>query len=559
MVSIREHQYKIIDENVYLGLELEVDGESFYKNSKVIVEFLKDGFVVKEDNSWVIPMLVGEGIFCLGREFKKEFDFDSIEVSFEEGEREYEEVYNSLVEWSFNGIDEETRVISYKIKNTNKETIDYAILNLVFFYKGKLIAGTSLTLENLLNEREYYFEYQIPKEIEYTEVHPFMLFPSTNKLLFKGFYQKYNYLQRKINETSHDKDMKASEEFVNRTGEYNKNVISLRKKLEEIKKMPDQTTTSTFGKNLVVLLKNTYRCIPNLISALFDLAFANLFTMAIGGVIALIVGLGIFAFFGGILIGDFKQGLESIVALTIIPIVLILGICYIPYYIYFCFAKTDFVRRKNLITLEEKNNKTKECEAKLREAENIYNEYVNNIDKYKNDVVLRNEAIKKENTLLAQENKEVRKQNNNYRNELNALFINNPRYQVIREYDELDWEIVDNAINEGAYYFEDVEEYRIAVRTQVMEEREKMQEQLRQLEAEKRQEALQQQLVNQLEAVKSRVSDMQREQSELARQQLSYAASQAYAFESLNRKVGQMRDAQSLSNVYQENLYNKYH
>jgi hypothetical protein len=28
-------------------------------------------------------MLVGEGIFCLGREFKKEFDFDSIDVSFE--------------------------------------------------------------------------------------------------------------------------------------------------------------------------------------------------------------------------------------------------------------------------------------------------------------------------------------------------------------------------------------------------------------------------------------------------------------------------------------------
>lgn len=558
MVSIREYQYKVINDTVYLGMELEVSGESFYKNSKIIVEFIKDGNVVKIDDSFVIPMLVGEGIFCLGKEFKKEVDFDEINVSFELGEKEYEEIYDLLIEWSFNKFDEETREISYKIKNANKEPIEYAVLNLVFFNKGELVAGTNIKLENLLNEREYYFEYQIPETIEYTEIHPYIMFPATNRLFYKGFYLKYNELQDKIEETSKDLQAKNKEEFVDKTLEYQNRVDEEKKKLEEIKKLPDQKTTSIFGKNLVILFKNLFKCIPDLFTMILGLAFLNTFTIIIGFIYCVIAFAGTIGVIGYLFQGKILESLGSLL-IVVGPILVIAAICYIPYYIFYCCKESKLIKKKDLITLEEKNNKIKEQEERVLNAENAYNNYVNNIDKFKNDVVVRNQEIENENATLELKNKENHEKHNSYKQQLSNLLESYPDYRIIETYDELDWEIVDNAILEGGYRFEDIEEYRNIVRNNVLEERAKMEQELRQIEAEQRQEALQQQLLNQLAAVKSEVSQMQREQAEFARQQLSYAASQAYAYESINRKVGQLKDAQSLSNVYQENMYNRFH
>ena len=134
-----------------------------------------------------------------------------------------------------------------------------------------------------------------------------------------------------------------------------------------------------------------------------------------------------------------------------------------------------------------------------------------------------------------------------------------PEYRVVEQYDQLDFDIVDNAIEYGGYYLEDIEEYRNEVKTRILEERQREEERLRQMEEAKRQEELQQKMLFQLESVKSEVRYMQQQQSEFARQQLSYAQSQAYVNESINRKLGQMRDAQSISNAYGEAMYNKYH
>ena len=41
MIDIREYQYKIIDNQVYLGLELEASGETYYKNSTIVIDFIK--------------------------------------------------------------------------------------------------------------------------------------------------------------------------------------------------------------------------------------------------------------------------------------------------------------------------------------------------------------------------------------------------------------------------------------------------------------------------------------------------------------------------------------
>lgn len=39
MVEIREYKYKVIDKKLYLGIELEAKGQTFFKNSTITVEF----------------------------------------------------------------------------------------------------------------------------------------------------------------------------------------------------------------------------------------------------------------------------------------------------------------------------------------------------------------------------------------------------------------------------------------------------------------------------------------------------------------------------------------
>ena len=561
MISIRDYKYKKIKNKIYLGIELQADGETYYKNSVIIIDFIKDNKTVKTDESLIIPMITGEGIFYIGKEFEEKIDFDEIKLTFKQGEKEYERTHDESIEWQLETFDKETRKIAYKFKNEDNDTLSYATLNLVFFNKGEIVGGTSITKENLLNKREYYFEYEIPKEIEFTEIYPYFSLPSTNELLFKGFFLEYVDIKKTIKLLKNIIGHKEDYVFVDQTKEHENNLKNAEKELKKLQKQKTRSFGRVLGTNTLKFLSGFFRCIPSLFLGIFDFLTDHwvLWLIYLG-----YMGL-LFLTFMGFIISIFSNHdtLEYLMLflVTLSPSLIIYLICYIPYSIYYSFKYTDYVHSKDFLTKEEKNKKIEEQQEKVKYLKEEKDKYIKNIDKYKNEIVIKNEQIKKENSRIDKENDKNERLQDDYYQKLADLLNNNPNYRIIENYEDIDFEIVSHAISNGGYSFEQIEEYRLNERKRLEDYQRELEQQMMQIEAAKREEEYRKSLLRKLEENKAEMKELryaQQQQAEAARQAMSYASSQAYALESMNRKLSHMKDQQSINSAYAQSVYNRY-
>ena len=565
MVSIREYQYKKINNDVYIGLELEAKEENFYKNNVIAIEFFNEGKLVKTDVSTEIPTLIGTGIFYIGKELKIDFDFDDIKLRLELGEIEYETTFNETVKLEFDSMNLETRKISYKITNLNQETLSMAVLNLVFFNKGTLVGGTNLKLENLLNERVYYFEYEIPQEFEFTEVQPYLVLPSTNQLLFKGFYEKYGHYNNKIKELSTEIDEISYEEFVDETYTYDEKIKKEEVEIQKLNKKIIRSEAPVLKNNIKILLKNfketfeSYRYSDGIANKVIK--FLTKASIVIG-ILFLLYGNG------GKEFSEYDRTvwLTGLAILFLgIPVALFL-IYYIPCYIHCCIFETKYDSKKKYMTLAEKTKKIKLQTDKIHKIKLEREEYIKSIDSRKKMIDMKNQEIEAKNDEIEMKNDEIFEERSKYQEMLHEMILKHPEYKAIQGFDQLDFEIVNEAINAGKYTFEEVNAERTLIRETIarIEKENENEEKMRQLEAEKRQEARFEAMRKELKQSEQRWKDefrMQQHRAEAMQREMAQRQAwyQGQAQRDISKQLGRIAESEKQLEVYGESFYNKYH
>ena len=571
MVEIREYKYKVINKKLYLGIELEAKGQTFFKNSIITIEFQKDGKSVKYDDSFVIPYIAGEGIICLGREYDCDFEFDNIEVMYIIGEFEWETNNLDNVEWSFEGYDEATRKLTYKFINKGKDSLNKASMNLVFFNKGELVCGTSIDKENLLTQREYYFEYIVPNGIEFTEVHPFLALPCTNHLLYKGFLIKYLSTSEEIDNLSQTIPHKEILEFKDKEAQYTNDISKEEDNLKRIKKIKKRSVPYVLFRNVLLVILNIFKSFGTALMAGIDFVMEHTITIILSWLH------GVFVFFLIIFLitqwheiwNDPETTRTQVVlvftALIFGPYILLTAICYIPCFLKNCFSDTKYLSTKDFISEEDKQKQIKESEEKIDKLKKEKEEFVTNKDKYI-------EEYEKEKESLEEENKEIDKQNEENSAKVQELqkvvedmIDSHPEYSVMKQYDEIDFEIVDDAMASGGLTIDEIESYRVKVRQQLEQYIKEQEEKLRQLEEAKKQEAFRQEIRNRLSSMEEEKRRLRYETEAFAAaatQQLQYATQQTYALtaavNNLNSTANRIADNGEMANVYAQNMYNRW-
>lgn len=506
-------------------------------------------------------MIIGEGIFYIGKEFDKKIDFDELKLTFIQGEKKYEKTHDNNIEWQLETFDKDTRKIAYKFKSNDNETLSYATLNLVFFYKGEIVGGTSITKENLLSQREYYFEYEIPKELDFTEVNPYFVLPATNELLFKGFFLQYVFIKSEIKRLKNKIGHKEDAVFVDETKDYEKNLNKVKQELKKIQKQKTRSFGRVFGTNILKYISGLFRCMPILLYKILMFCFDHwVLTLIYLGYMGLL-----FLTFMGFFISIFSNHdtLEYLMLflVTLSPSLIIYLICYIPYSIYYSFTHTKYVHLKDYLTKEEKQKKIEEQKNKVKELADSKDNYIKNIDKYKNEIVIKNEKIKQENDRIDEENDENERLQDAYYEKLADLLNEYMDYRIIEDYQDIDFEIVSHAISNGGYSLEQIESYRLEERKRIDEYQKELEQQMMQIEAARREEEYKKSLLKKLDENENALRQLkyaEQEQAEAARQAMSYAQSQTYALESMNRKLSKMKDQQSINSAYAESVYNRY-
>lgn len=564
MVSVREYKYRLIQDIVYIGVELEAKDENYYKNSLINIEFIKEHEVVKKEYI-KIPIIVGSGVFYIGKELKIDFEFDNIEITLELGEIEYEKTFNEDVKLEFDSMNLETRKISYKITNESEEKLSSATLNLVFFNKGILIGGTSLTLENLLNQRVYYFEYEIPSEIEFTEVQPFLLLPSTNHLLFKGFFEKYKYYNGKINELNVGIKEIPHEQFVDETSKYDAEIKNENQKAKKIKNRPEREKAPVLKNNINKIFKNFGKDARDAFeNSPYTFISRMLFLLDILKKICIF--LGIMLIIGGLAGEGLTYKVYGVIGgclfIFVVPRCLYL-ICYMPYYIYYCLRRTKYDKKENYLTKEEKNKQLQAQNKKIESLKLKKEKYVKSIDDRKASIDSKNKEIDAKNVEIEKQNEKRCAQMRVYQKKYQDMVSAHKEYSPLLNYDKMDFEIVEKAINSGKYTFEEVEVERKEIREKIEKIERENEERLRQMQAEQRQLAQIEVLQQQLKLSEQRWKDEVREQQRRSEYMQAEARRQAWYREQSNyaiaKQVSKIAESQKQMEIYEESFYNKYH
>ena len=441
MVDIREYNYQIVNGKLLLGVEIETKGTNFYKDNKILVEFYKNNEVVKKDDNFIVPLILGNGILYVGNEYNIDIDFDDIKVSLILGKSEYEENNYSNITWSFDKI-EDNKVV-YKL--ISEVELSYAKLNLVFYNKGSLVCGTNIELNNLLSKRTYYFEYEIPKDIEYTEVYPFIILPNTGRLLFNSFFEKYKLFNKFIDENkSKIKPLNKTKESIE-DQEIDKIDKEIKETEKDITRVSEKIVANFFDKirfSVWNILKSIgvglIAVIPLYIPVL--IVFAIITYIVVGGNVDSISNA--FMYSGTAIISfviGFIFGLASFHPIVQYPMTYI--------------SKKDKETKLSLYN-DRKEELLKKKEKLLREVEEA-NINIGNI----------NQEIEEKNKDIINENQKyefIVKDLESKREEFKDSY---PNYGLINELSKDDYEIIEDAIELGMYdidsvtnYYEDVKE-----------------------------------------------------------------------------------------------------
>ena len=145
------------------------------------------------------------------------------------------------------------------------------------------------------------------------------------------------------------------------------------------------------------------------------------------------------------------------------------------------------------------------------------------------------------------------------------MIDSHPEYSVMKQYDEIDFEIVDDAMASGGLTIDEIESYRVKVRQQLEQYIKEQEEKLRQLEEAKKQEAFRQEIRNRLSSMEEEKRRLRYETEAFAAaatQQLQYATQQTYALtaavNNLNSTASRIADNGEMANVYAQNMYNRW-
>ena len=436
MVSIREYKTKKIGNKTYIGLEIENKDENYYGN-KVKVEFLKNGETVKEETI-VVPLISGDDISFVGETYDFT-DYDDVKLTLEPGVISYEVSYYPDVKFELDHEKTNNKHLEYKLENNSGVNFDEAGLNLVFYNRGELVCGTKVRIENVMTGRVYYFVYDIPEELEYTDINTALVLPNSNRYLFKGFYLDYQMYEENLKNLNRSLMHREHVEFVDDREKAAEEIKKWQYTLKNAKKM---NTKSQGFKNF---LRTIVRCLPSIIgytvgTLIVAFLFGNLLKLMQSGHYPLHLGWSYYlkAAAIGIAIGLFKS---------------------------YTVSRSEAM--ENVVTDQKKQDRIKECEDSIKELEDHIADISANKEKYIQEAIEENKKIDEFNAemeKIKEKNIEMRVQEEKLFEDFKAMY---PEYRVIENYDDIDRGLVDAAIEGGAITFDSVELYRRTCREKI--------------------------------------------------------------------------------------------
>ena len=435
-IKVREYKYKIINGKTLLGIELDSKSSNNYDN-KIIVKFVKNQDVVKEETI-EIPFIVGDGIFCIGKSFDFT-DYDEIKIDLEIGIVLYQESYYPDTVFELDIEKSSKNHLEYKIENNSKDVFKYAVLSLLFYNRGELVCGTDVRLENVLNNRSYYFAYDIPTELEYTDIKTELILPSTNRYLFKSFYETYNDCKYVVDASCVPISRRKHETFVDNTEDLKKSI----EELENQKKI----TLKIKSKKMIPLIF----LLKSLLVGPIAVAIGYVATTAVFIVYSLVI----------VILGIKSE--PSDLAITLVLIVTGLIAFIVIWW-------KNWYKFNDYVSVKEKAKRVQECEDMIKKVEDAIKDLADNHDKYVKQFEEANKEIDKYNEEI-DKLEEQRRSNLKYaQDRLEELRRDYPEYYVIEGYDDIDLGFVEAALLEGAITWESVEAYRKEARKEYEED-----------------------------------------------------------------------------------------
>ena len=426
MVSIREYKYKIIGDNTLLGIELESKENNYY-NNKINVKFLNGEEVLREETIEV-PFLGGNNIFYAGNMYDIN-TFTDIKLDLSLGDETVEESYYPDVSISLDKEKSSQRHLEYKIENNSSSTFNEAKLNLVFYDRGELICGTCVKLENVMNGRAYYFTYDIPEEITYTDINTELFIPNTGVLLFRGFYYKYVDYLYEVEELSKPIPHKQKLEYYDKNPEIQKLIDESKGALKDAKKLK----TGKYIPLYIFYKTLLYTILGAIVGAL----------CVIGYIILLVIG--------SVFVGKLYPNETTAIIIAVVGCLITVIVMWVIN------VKDGFI----------KTTKTKEKEETIQMALDTIAEGEGMIQKNIANKEADIKQIEEDNLKIDEENSKRVVKLKELLDEFSAFKEKYPKYMVIENYDDVDKSLVDVAIEDGAITFDSVEFYRKAAREKI--------------------------------------------------------------------------------------------
>lgn len=520
---IRDFSFKIIDGKALIGIEVESKyKESLYYNILEIT-FLKNGKEVHKEETDV-PLLPAGGLVYVGRCYDFT-DFDEIKLHMISIEQVYENSYYPNVEF---GIDEEKtngKHLEYKVVNNNNVPIPSATLSLLFYNRGELVCGADVKLGKLINGRTYYFVYDVPEGLVYTDVNTELTLPNTGYLLFKSYYKDYLNYEKEIDDLSVPYQLK-SHETLEDIEESTRNKIKQAEKQIEI-----ANSKGGFGPVMKTFLKNLF--------------FILLKTLGVELCLCIVmVGL---------------SGTKPIQRLDTDVVISWIVVGLISFIIFTVKAFKNAKKAGKLIKNKDKKKIINDQNKKIDDYKDILDHFLTNKDKMQEEINEKNKKIDEENVKIKEDEERRVAELKELQEEFKEFKSNYPEYKEFDDYNGADRLMCEAAFASGALTFDAVKECRNIIKEKLEQEK-KYQEEMamrrkeqqlmaEQTEAIKRQADAQRYASQQIEAAIREQAQMQRA---MINEQIAASDRAAKAAASATAQVNM--NLNSLNSKYQQDL-----
>ncbi len=284
--------------------------------------------------------------------------------------------------------------------------------------------------------RAYYFTYDIPEEITYTDINTELFIPNTGVLLFRGFYYKYVDYLYEVDELSKPIPHKQKLEYYDKNPEIQKLIDESKGALKDAKKLK----TGKYIPLYIFYKTLLYTILGAIVGAL----------CVIGYIILLVIG--------SVFVGKLRPNETTAIIIAVVGCLITVIVMWVIN------VKDGFI----------KTTKTKEKEETIQMALDTIAEGEGMIQKNIANKEADIKQIEEDNLKIDEENKKIDEENSKrvvklkeLLDEFSAFKEKYPKYMVIENYDDVDKSLVDVAIEDGAITFDSVEFYRKAAREKI--------------------------------------------------------------------------------------------